>query len=420
MLPASLAMLALAGGLAGPCFQDPAGKDLRDRVVLRSGKELRGRVLSLPGADPLLLVQGGKRIRVPKAELSSVDTVEGRLREFLRLRAERAGNQRAEWILAEWARSRGLDAMARLAALSILMRDDAHGDAHAFLGHRNQKGIWLWPRGGEWLPRERLLAELADHPLEIRSEHFATRVSAGLQQGVSALFDLERLYGFWFEQYGEALALQHVAEPMRIDFWPNRDSFPRWGQRPLPYYTPDPFGDLARSFHGEGERPELLFFAGTQCILYHAMAGNPRMAHERDRLCPWLEIGLGMLAESVMKGPPGRAEPGPPRRQNVLAMQALGRSHELGNLTHLPLYEGFYQTDDTASAVAWSESAMFVAFLLDPSNDPPTRERFLDFARQAIGERKGDSSTLFDRALGRRIEEFEKPFADWLSRKAGR
>lgn len=397
----------------------PAQDDLRDVVRLTSGKELRGRVLTPFAKDELLLLQGGKRVRVPVAEVADRSTVAQSLREFLQRRRRQPDNARAGWILVEWAASRQLPEMARLQALQLVLADDGLQQAHEFLGHKRTAQGWLWPLGGRWLPRAEFEAQL--DKLELRSEHFALRLDAGLAEGVAALFDLEHLYQYWFDEFGQPLQLQEVVQPMRVRTWRNAEAFPKWGFRPIPYYVPDPHGDEGRTFYQgtDPQRPRQLFFTGTQLILYHALAGSPQLADDRDRICAWLEIGLGMHAQSVLQGPPGLAAPAPPKFEDLQALQALGRTFKLTHLPHLPMYASYYLLDDAATAINWSAAAMFTAFLLDPGNDPPTRAAFLDYVRLALGERKGDSSTLFDKALGRRIEAFEAPFAQWLQKKAG-
>ena len=62
---------------------------------------------------------------------------------------------------------------------------------------------------------------------------------------------------------------------------------------------------------------------------------------------------------------------------------------------------------------------MFVAWLLAKDNQPATRGPFLQFVRQALGERKGDSSSLFDKVMGRRVEELDEPWREWLAKTAG-
>ena len=83
------------------------------------------------------------------------------------------------------------------------------------------------------------------------------------------------------------------------------------------------------------------------------------------------------------------------------------------------MYSGFYLMDDTPTAINWSASTMFVAWLLETGNTPRTREPFLKFVVEALRDRKGDSSSAFDKAMGRRIEDLEEPWMKWLAKKAG-
>ena len=62
---------------------------------------------------------------------------------------------------------------------------------------------------------------------------------------------------------------------------------------------------------------------------------------------------------------------------------------------------------------------MFVSWLLQADNLPKTREPFLQFVRAALRDRKGDSSSAFDQLLGRRIEEMDEPWRQWLAKTAG-
>jgi hypothetical protein len=41
------------------------------------------------------------------------------------------------------------------------------------------------------------------------------------------------------------------------------------------------------------------------------------------------------------------------------------------------------------------------------------------FVREALGERKGDSSSAFDKAMGVKVEELDEPWRAWLAKKAG-
>lgn len=412
---ATFALTAATALLAGL----PAQDDLRDVVRTRDGREVRGRVATPFADDEVLLLQGGKRVRIPRAEITALDTVNDRLFQFLDRRAA-SENPRLGWFLVEWAASRELTAMARLQAFDLVLRDDDHEPAHLFLGHRQTSKGWLWELDGRWLTREQFLQQWGSKRAELRSEHFAIRADGGFAQTVAALIDLESLYQWWFTTFGKALGLREVMRPMVIETWRNPESFPKWGFRVVPFHVPDPHGDTGRTFYATNpDRPRLLFFLGTQGILYHALAQNPRMQDDRDRICPWLEIGLGMVAESVLQGPAGRARPGSQRHLDLQAMNALGRDYRLTHLLHLPMYGGFYLMDDTPTATNWSAAQTLVAYLLDPGTQPPTREAFVDYVRQVFAERKGDSSTAFDKAIGRRIEDIEPDLVRWLNKQAG-
>jgi hypothetical protein len=126
-----------------------------------------------------------------------------------------------------------------------------------------------------------------------------------------------------------------------------------------------------------------------------------------------------MLMQHTMDGPPGFAAPGPLRAQDLQALQALGRGYRLTHLLHLPMYSAYYLADDTDTAINWAASTMFVAWLLQPDNQPPTRAPFLRFVRASLGDRKGDSSSAFDKIMGRRIEAFDEPWREWLAKTAG-
>ena len=126
-----------------------------------------------------------------------------------------------------------------------------------------------------------------------------------------------------------------------------------------------------------------------------------------------------MVMQNTMQGDAGFAAPGDLRRQDLQALTALGRDYRITHLLHLPMYSAFYLMDDTATAVNWSAATMFVTWLLEPDNTPRTREPFLRFVRAALGERKGDSSSLFDKLMGVRVEDLEAPWRAWLAQTAG-
>ena len=395
--------------------------DLRDVVTLKTGKTVTGRVVAPFAPGPLLVVQGGKRVRIERADVAEMDLLASRIAEFLRQRKKLAGKSAAQAILIEWADAHGLPNLAQLHAMHVcLASEDEH--AHHRLGHRQRGGQWLWPPGERWLSAAQLEQALSQDPITLSGERFRLRLDGNLRAGVAALFDLERLGVFWRDAFGEALQLDEVLQPIDVNVTYAVADFAKWGYRPLPYYVPAPHGDVARTFFASPAqaRPQRLFFVGTQALLYRTLIGQSNARDDRDRTCAWLEIGLPMFAELTMQGDAGFAEPGEVRTQDLHAAQTMTREVDLARLLHQPMYGGYYLLDDAPTQTLWSTAAMFTQFLLREDNLPDTRVRFLAYVRSALGDKRGDSSTLFDKDMGKRIEEFEAPFRAWLQKVAAR
>lgn len=398
-----------------------AQDDLRDTLTLRSGKQLTGRVLTPFAVDEVLLLQGGKRVRVARADVVSQALVADRIREFAQRRVRQKDNARAQWFLVEWAAAHGLPGLARAQAMLLVLDDDANEAAHEFLGHKRSGTTWLWERDGKFLDRDKLLGQPAKRPWSITGERFTVIADGDLRANVAALLDLEHLAVFWFDEFGTALQVREALEPMRIQASASVDKFEKWGFRPVPWFKPAPHGDIGLTFFAgpDPTRPRQLFFLGAQALAYRTLIGEGDVGDPRGRVVPWVEIGLGMFCESRMQGSAGFAAPGPLRLQDLQALQALGRDYKLTHLLHLPMYGGFYLLDDTGTAINWNAAAMLVTWLLDENNAPATRTPFLQFVRMALGERIGDSSSLFDRTMGRPIEQLEEPWRKWLEKAAG-
>jgi hypothetical protein len=391
--------------------------DLRDVVRLANGKELRGRIVDPHAPAELLLAQGGKRIRVDRTQIVASELVGDRVREFLDRRLSLRSSVNGQWILVEWAQANGLPGLARVQATDLALRSDDER-AHTFLGHRKKGAQWLWPHDGRWLSREDLDGALGKAPMVLRGERFELRCDGSLATNVAALLDLERLGDWMHATLGADLQLRENLQPVRVATWRNGAAFPKWGFRPSPYYVPDPHGDEARAFFILPDRPYKLFLVGAHALLYHGMIGSVDPRDERDRVCAWLELGLASYAEASLGGDPGFATAFPQPGLEISALQAEARSFKLVNLLHLPMYTGFYQVDNAETDTWWHVAAMFTRFLLDPAT-PAQRTAFFAFARKSLIERKGDSSSVFDAAMGKRVEELEAPFRTWLRKLAG-
>lgn len=409
-------LLAVVGFVSGARGQD----DLRDTIVRTDGKVVTGRVVEPFASDELVVVQGGKRLRIPRKDVATTDLVGDRVQAFCERRLRQKDSAKAQQFLIDHAAAQGLPGLARLQAMWLVLHDDGNEAAHLFLGHKKGDKGWLWEHDGRRLTRAQLEVALPQQPLRLVGERFALKCTAGLVTNVGALLDLETAGVTWYSRFGKELGAREVLTPIEVVAHRNAEEFPKWGFRPLPYFVPAPHGDEARTFYAGPApvRPERLFFVGMQGLLYHSLIGEVDRANDRDRVCPWLEIGLGMWLENTMQGPSGFAAAGDLQRVDRQSFSALGRGYRLTHLLHLPMYGSFYLTDDSASATNWAAAAMLVTWLLEADNQQNTREPFLAFIRAALKERKGDSSSAFDKIMGRSIESLDEPWRAWLAKKA--
>ncbi|MFN3242000.1 MAG: hypothetical protein ACE37K_10845 [Planctomycetota bacterium] len=415
LLPILPCLLAL-----GTPSRGVAQDDVRDRVTLATGKVVEGRVATPFALDELLILTGGKRTRVPIDKVAELDTVAAKVVAFFERRHRHQNSRRALRYLVDWADDHDLPGLARLQAMELVLQDDGDERMHEFLGHRQRGKQWQWPVGSRWLTRDKLAESLSKKPMRLHGERFALTCDAGLLTNVRALFDLEYLAVVWFERFGKDLDLHEVLDPIEVRTFRNVDEFPKWGFRPRPYFEPPPHSDVGRTFYSgpAPERPDDLFFLGTQGLLYRTMIGEVNRQNSRDRVCAWLEVGFGMHMQNVMQGPAGFATPGAPQKLDLVALRALGRGYRLTHLVHLPMYASFYLTDDTSTATNWAAATMFVTWLLDPKNPQQTRSAFFAYTRAALRDRMGDSSTAFDRIMGKPIEQFDAPWHAWLNQLA--
>ena len=410
-----------SAGLAAACLAltavcASAQDDLRDKVTMTGGRVVEGRVQVPTAPDELLVLQGGKRVRVPRAKVSEIALVADKVREFFSRRQQHRDSKRALGYLADWARTNELPGLARLQAMELVLLDDNDERMHEALGHRRRGGKWLWQHDDRWRDRETLFEEMLEHPLRLVGERFELVCDAGLLTNVRALLDLEHMAVVFYDRLGRDLQLQEVLERIEIRTYRNATVFPKWGFRPRPYFVPQPHGDVGHTFYSgpSPTRPELLFFVGTQGLLYRSMIGQVDRQDNRDRACAWLEVGLGMHMQMLMQGDAGFAAPAPKRHLDLHALTALNRGYRLTHPVHLPMYASFYLTDDTATATNWAGAAMFTTWLLDESAKPNRRPEFLRYIRAALADRQGDSSSAFDKIMGQRIEEFDEPWRAWL------
>src|SRR5690606_11859832 len=117
--------------------------------------------------------------------------------------------------------------------------------------------------------------------------------------------DLEHLYVFFFDTYGDELGLhESIGLPMQLHAWNDETRFPAWASiARIPYFVPNPHADTGYTFwSGTDPRPVDLFTVGTQMLLYRCLAKGADPGGPQERFCATAEIGLGRYLQSRFRG----------------------------------------------------------------------------------------------------------------------
>jgi hypothetical protein len=370
--------------------------------------------------DALVLQQERKRIAVPKADVVGLDTVRDRVRTFLADRDRSPNHVRHQWYVADWARSHGLPAMARLQAMAVLRLDPDHEAAHELLGHKRVGKRWLWSDGehsGSLVELDRMHAEWGS-AWYLESEHYRVHSNAPLDRLLDVLFDLERFHQHWYEQFGEALRLYEVVGgKLLVHVWRDVGGFSPLSSDKHPYFrhriesVTDPAACFTYFLDASAARPLRLFEVVTQNLFYRTVTDDPALdsAHRR---CGFGEVGVATWLERTFAGPAGRAAPvrwqvDPGGARLVLR----DRSVSLVNLLHRSVRQfHFVVADDTA--MHWAAAQLFTAYALQ---DPELRGRYCAWLVAAIRDAKGEGSSEFDKRMGRTAESLEEPWRRWIA-----
>lgn len=428
--PPGFVRCALVAAIASSA-RPPAQEDLRDKVTLKDGEVVSGRVFSRHADESVTVQIGRRRRQLPKADVVAMDTVRDRVREFFALLDRLPDNLKHRWFMARWAIDHELPELANLTALDVVLRDPGHTAARTMLGHKKRGEEWLWPYGDEWKPLAKLEEERAHwgHRWQLDGEHFHVESTAGLRRVVDALWDLERFQVIWFDRFADGLRLNEViGRKMHFEIWPDEDSY--GGIRVV---SGDAQGKVATFLHGEGrdgipsvgrtyfadeqaKRPVGLFEVATSHLLYRTVADDPNLP-DTYRPAAWAELGLGRYLEHSMTGPAGAATLGPWRFDVAAAEAVLARPDR--DLDHVAQGDTkkYHRRVSAENLFEWPAAEMAVAWLLETGQSNGLRRGFFRYMDESLRRMQGTSSKLLDRHLGRPIQQLDAPWRAWIRQR---
>jgi HEAT repeats len=122
------------------------GESRADRITLRGGGQVRGKLIADKARPDVLLFIGevGKTPMVfKKDQVVQVVAEKSPLDEYVVLRAQERSTAQAEHELGLWCEEHGLADLAQVHYESAVKRDSTFGPSHQKLGHVQRDGRWL-------------------------------------------------------------------------------------------------------------------------------------------------------------------------------------------------------------------------------------------------------------------------------------
>jgi hypothetical protein len=399
----TLACAILAAALLG------SGDDDRDRLVLRAGGTLAGRVLL--ETEARILFRVGTRERwIDRSEVETVESVARTQAQWLgRFAALEEETPQALLSLAEACRSGRVIYDEALLYWRTLSLDPDHVAANERLGHRQRGRTWVAPVGSTWVPVRRLDEARSDwgEAWEMRSEHFVVRCAAGLRKTLDTLLELEHLYRAFFDLYQKDLGLRELTEPFSVYVYPSREDYPSQGTFGGAFFSPAE--NIAYTFMA-GQRPYALLHEATHGLLNNLMV---RAAGSKGGFPAWLdEAWADHMQAIVVLARPGRATLDPARRVEGHLSTVAGERDPY-SLTRVLNFQPVDYGASTKQALKYGQGYALFHYLMHGPEE--LREPFLDYVREAA-EGRGQAST-FRRIFRRDLDRIERGY---LAYAAGR
>jgi hypothetical protein len=364
------------------------GGDARDTLVLQGGREIEGRIL-LETEEKVLFQSGSRKKWYPRSAIKGTRSVAASHRELL----ERFGTLAPEspealLDLASWCRDQQLPHEEKLLLWRILVSSPEHEEANLRLGHRKVGEAFKAPLKGNWVSVTSLDAAHSEwsRAWELRSEHFTVRCSAGLQRTLDTLFELEFLYDAFYSLHQEELLLLHLTDPVNVQMYPDRTSFPSMGSNVGAFFSKDE--NTLYTYLEESGRPRALFHEGTHALLHNV---SERTTGTKGKFPSWLDEAWAVHMETIVV--PERS--GKPRldpdRLSLPLLEAVATETDPYSITRILNLETADFGASSKQQLKYGQAYALFHYML--IGEPRLRERFVTYIRSAL-EGKGQSSTF--------------------------
>jgi len=391
------------------CLALAVGGDERDRVVLKGGKELRGRIL-LVDEERVVLRRSGREQELERGEVERLESVRDALASLLEdARPTRIARLDELELLAARAEEYGLAGEAGSLRWRMLRLDPSSAAVHAALGHRKRGGRFVVPLDGRQVSYDERVALARDWGLawSFSSLHYELRSNLSLEATLDLALELERLYAAFFALFGAELELREVCTPMQFHVHADRASFPESAGE-VGRYEPDT--DTVVVEASSGLEPLTWMHEATHQLLF-VTAFKERGA--QGEIPPWVNEGLAeYVATSVVGGPPLAIEPGLPCVRHFATQHAAKDAHDLKRVL------SFSTTDYQAGSerlLKYAQSYTLVHFLLH-GEEGRHRRGFLDWLRLVYAGR--GSTTDLGKCLDADWKPLEQAWRAHVAREA--
>jgi hypothetical protein len=214
--------------LAGLTVLLALGSDEGDRVVLKNGKELRGRVV-LEDDKRVVLRQDHRDTALERTDVEHVESRERNLWTLLDNDASwRPFDPEKLLTLLAQAQEMGLHGEAQVYAWREILGGTANTADHELLGHRKRGQGWVLPVGSRWVDWEKRneLAKDWGTAWTFSTLHYEVRSNLPLATLLDAVLDIERVYRAFYVTFGAELGVYDVCHPMKVDLHADAASYP--------------------------------------------------------------------------------------------------------------------------------------------------------------------------------------------------